>query len=96
MSHRDRQRRKAQLLGIVQQQRLDLSAARRDWLAATARYDHGWLTLVSLRRYLLLGSSAMAIWSARNPSFLMRWLRRGFGLWSTWRLIRNNLPRGNR
>lgn len=92
MSRREREQRKAELLGIIQQQRLDLSAGRRDWLAATARYDHGWLTLVSLRRYLLIGSSAMAIWTARNPSFLMRWLKRGFGAWSTWRLISRNLP----
>ncbi|MCU5771813.1 YqjK-like family protein [Erwiniaceae bacterium BAC15a-03b] len=96
MSQRERQQRKAELLGRVQQQRLDLSAARRDWLAHTARYDHGWLTLISLRRYLLLGSSALAIWTTRNTrrksGFLLRWARRGFGIWSTWRLIRKNLP----
>ena len=31
----ERQKRKAQLLGQIQQQRLDLSATRRDWLGAT-------------------------------------------------------------
>ncbi|WNN43831.1 MULTISPECIES: YqjK-like family protein [Winslowiella] len=92
MSRREREQRKAELLGIVQQQRLDLTAARRDWLTSTARYDSGWLTLVSMRRYLVIGSSALAIWSARNPSFLLRWAKRGFGAWSTWRLIRKNLP----
>ena len=30
----ERQKRKAQLLGQIQQQRLDLSATRRDWSAA--------------------------------------------------------------
>ncbi|MDU4169976.1 MAG: YqjK family protein, partial [Citrobacter freundii] len=38
----ERQQRKAQLLGQIQQQRLDLSATRRDWLEATEVYDRGW------------------------------------------------------
>ncbi len=95
MSARERQQRKAELLRIIQQQRLDLSAARRDWLEGTARYDRGWLAVVSARRWLLLGSSALAIWttkSKRRSGFLVSWLRRGFGIWSTWRLIRKNLP----
>ena len=32
----ERERRKAQLLSQIQQQRLDLSASRREWLEATA------------------------------------------------------------
>ena len=92
MSRTDREKRRADLLIAIQQQRLDLSAARRDWLFETARYDRGWMTLLSLRSYLAIGSSALAIWSVRNPNFLMRWAKRGLGLWSTWRLIKSNLP----
>ncbi|BDZ88219.1 hypothetical protein VEE68_26660 [Escherichia coli] len=33
----ERERRKAQLLSQIQQQRLDLSASRREWLEATGR-----------------------------------------------------------
>lgn len=33
----ERERRKAQLLSQIQQQRLDLSASRREWLEATER-----------------------------------------------------------
>lgn len=91
MSDREREKRKALLLSRIQQQRLDLSAGSRDWLEATAVYDRGWNTLVSLRSYALVASSVMAIWTVRHPSFLMRWARRGFGAWSAWRLIRNTV-----
>ncbi|WP_158780410.1 YqjK-like family protein [Pantoea sp. BAV 3049] len=90
---RERDERKAELLRQVQQQRLDLSADRNLWLERTARYDHGWLTLVGLRRYVAVGSGLMAIWSVRNPRFITRWAKRGFGVWSTWRVVRNYLPR---
>lgn len=92
MSRREREARKADLLRLIQQQRLDLSAGRRDWLYATDGFDRGWLQLVSLRRYLAVGSSLVALWSVRHPRRIGRWFRRGFGLWSTWRLIRNRLP----
>ncbi len=38
----ERQKRKAYLLSQIQQQRLDLSASRRDWVEATHRFDRGW------------------------------------------------------
>ncbi|WP_312239464.1 YqjK-like family protein [Pantoea sp.] len=91
MSRRQREARIHDLLNEVQQQRLDLSAAKRDWLLETAQYDRGWLTLLSLRRYFAIGSSALAIWSVRNPNFLMRWAKRGLGLWSTWRLVKSTI-----
>jgi hypothetical protein len=91
MSDCERDKRKALLLSRIQQQRLDLSAGKRDWLEATGAYDRGWLTIMSLRSYAIIASSVMAIWSVRHPSFLMRWGRRGFGAWSAWRLIRNTV-----
>ncbi len=92
MSRQEREARIHKLLNQIQQQRLDMSIARRDWLESTARYDRGWLKLVSYRRYLAIGSSALAIWSVRSPSRLLRWGKRGFGLWSTFRMIRSALP----
>ena len=38
----ERQKRKAYLLSQIQQQRLDLSASRRDWVEATHRFDRGY------------------------------------------------------
>ncbi|CAM6852882.1 Cell division protein FtsH [Enterobacter asburiae] len=84
----ERQKRKAYLLSQIQQQRLDLSASRRDWIDATRRFDRGWNTVLSLRSWALVGSSVMAIWSVRHPNMLIRWARRGFGAWSAWRLVK--------
>ena len=75
----------------IQQQRLELSACRRHWHEATAPLDRGWHTLLSLRSWLMVGSGLMAVWSVRHPHFLMRWTKRGLGLWSTWRLVRGIL-----
>ncbi|HEY3984329.1 YqjK-like family protein [Cedecea sp.] len=91
MSDAERAKRKAYLLSQVQQQRLDLSAARRDWLQVTSPYDRGWNTLLSLRTYAMIASSVLAIWTVKHPGRFMRWAKRGFGAWSTWRLIRNTL-----
>ncbi|QOV68256.1 YqjK-like family protein [Citrobacter sp. BDA59-3] len=92
MSHKaERLKRKALLLSQIQQQRLDLTAARRDWVDATGVYDRGWNTFLSLRSWALVGSSFMAVWSVRHPSVLMRWAKRGLGLWSVWRLIKSTL-----
>ena len=90
------QKRKAYLLSQIQQQRLDLSASHRDWVDATAIYDRGWKTLLSLRSWALVGSSIMAIWSVRHPSVFIRWGRRGFGAWSAYRLVKNTLRQQSR
>ena len=101
----ERERQKAQLLRQIQQQRLggtarptlmrqqgrEGRAARRHWHEATAPLDRGWHTLLSLRSWLMVGSGLMAVWSVRHPHFLMRWTKRGLGLWSTWRLVRGIL-----
>ena len=87
----ERQKRKAYLLSQIQQQRLDLSASRRDWIDATRRFDRGWNTFLSLRSWALVGSSVMAIWTVRHPNMLIRWARRGFGAWRAWRLVKATL-----
>lgn len=87
----DRDTRKAFLLRQIQQQRLDLSASRRDWLDVTRVYDRRWNKLVSLRSWAVVATSAMAVVSVRHPRFLVRWARRGFGAWSTWRMAKNLL-----
>ncbi len=87
----ERRKRKAYLLSQIQQQRLDLTACRRDWLDVTQSYDRRWNTFLSLRSWLMVGSSVMAIWSVRHPSMLVRMARRGFGVWSAWRLVKATL-----
>lgn len=90
-SKAERLKRKARLLSEIQQQRLDLTAGRRDWLEVTGTYDRGWNMLLSLRSWALIGSSAMAVWSIRHPSMLVRWGKRGLGIWSLWRLVKSTL-----
>ena len=90
-SKQQREQRKALLLRQIQQQRLDLIASRRDWLEATAPFDRGWLTLQHLRSWAVVGSGIMAVWSVRHPRFLLRWTKRGFGLWSAWRMAKRLL-----
>ena len=80
----ERERQKALLLRLIQQQRLDLSASHRHWLEATAPIDRGWNTLLNLRSWAMVGSGLVAIWSVRHPRFLMRWAKRSLGIWSTW------------
>ena len=87
----ERERQKTQLLRQIQQQRLDLSATRRDWLEATEVYDRGWKTLLNLRGWVLVGSSIMAVRTIRNPNLLVRWAKRGFIVWSIWRLVKSTI-----
>ncbi|VYT63788.1 membrane protein [Metakosakonia massiliensis] len=90
-SKAERLKRKAQLLSDIQQQRLDLTATRRDWLEATGAYDRGWNTFLSLRSWALVGSSVMALWTIKNPNVLIRWGKRGLGVWSVWRLVKSTI-----
>ena len=90
-SRSERQREKAFLLSQIQQQRIDLSASTRDWLEVTHAYDRGWNTFLSLRSWALVASSIMAVRAVRHPNMLIRWARRGFGIWSAWRLVKSTI-----
>lgn len=75
---------KAELIRRVHQQRRDLRAASSQWLDATERFDHGWL---SLRRLILLGGGVLAFRAVRKPRRMLRWVQRTFGLLSAVRLV---------
>ncbi|WP_213990847.1 YqjK-like family protein [Sodalis sp. dw_96] len=82
---------KAELLRRIQQQRLDLSMQKREWTYATSRYDRGWIRLVHLRKYLIAGSSLLALYNIRHPSRIIRWTKRAIGILGTLKLIRSTL-----
>ncbi len=67
-NRKEREARKAYLLSQIQQQRLDLSAGRRDWLELTQVYDRKWAMLLSLRTWALAGSGVFAVWGLRQPN----------------------------
>ncbi|HEY0208778.1 YqjK-like family protein [Acerihabitans sp.] len=91
MSGRNAKLTKTQLLRRIHQQRLDLGAEKRAWYFATDRYDRGWNTLLSLRKYLIAGSSVLALYNIRHPSRFIRWTKRALGIMGTLKLIRSTL-----
>lgn len=88
MSIPNRAIEKVRLLRQIEHQRAELSEAGSDWLDATAKIDRGWVKIVDMRKYLVVGSSLVAVYGIRHPSSIVRWSRRAFGIWGTVRLLR--------
>ncbi|MBT0724175.1 hypothetical protein HH682_06935 [Rosenbergiella sp. S61] len=93
MSRREREARKQELLTTIQTQRMDLISCQQQWLVATSRYDQLWSAAYAARRYFAMGGGVLALWVARKPKTLGRLVKRGFGLWSSWRMIKKMIPR---
>ncbi len=89
MNHRQLAQEKAILLRQIEQQRLDLANSTAHWIEVTAPYDSGWAKIVSMRKYLMVGSSLVALYGIRHPSKIVRWSRRAVSLWGAIRLFRN-------
>ncbi|AGB84243.1 Uncharacterised protein [Serratia rubidaea] len=85
--------RKQQLINRIEQQRADLGDNAAQWLDKTEHIDRGYQTLFGMRKYLLLGSGAVALYGMRHPGKLIRWSRRAFSAWGTVRLLRKTLSR---
>jgi len=91
MSIPNRAIEKVRLLRKIENQRAELSQASADWLDATAKIDRGWVKIVDMRKYLVVGSSLLAVYGIRHPSAVVRWSRRAFGIWGTVRLFRKTM-----
>ncbi len=89
MNHRQLAQEKAILLRQIEQQRLDLANSTAHWIEVTAPYDSGWAKIVSMRKYLMVGSSLVALYGIRHPSKIVRWSRRAVSVWGSIRLFRN-------
>lgn len=90
MNKAERELRKAMLITQVHQQRLDSGRADATGLRRPA-LTIALYTLLGLRSWLLVGSSIGAIWTIKNPNFLLRWGKRGFAAWSAWKLLKNTM-----
>lgn len=88
MSIPNRAIEKVRIMRKIERQRQELSRAGDDWLDATAKIDRGWVKLVDMRKYLVVGSSLIAVYGIRHSSVIVRWSRRAFGIWGTVRLFR--------
>lgn len=93
MNTPDRVIEKMKLLRKIDRQRAELAVGRVEWLEATAKVDRGWVKFVDMRKYLVLGSSVLAIYGIRHPSSIVRWSRRAFGIWGTVQLFRRNFKK---
>ncbi len=82
---------KARLIRKIERERADLAIAADEWLVSTTKLDQVWLKVVDARKYLVIASSAAAIYSIRHPSRLIRWSKRALSIWGTVRLFRKTL-----
>jgi YqjK-like protein len=89
LNRRQLAQEKAVLLHEIQQQRLDLTNSAAHWIEITAPFDRGWAQIVGMRKYLMVGSSLLALYSIRHPSKLIRWSHRAVSVWGTIRLLHN-------
>ncbi|WFF43281.1 hypothetical protein EVC62_18295 [Salinicola endophyticus] len=76
MSERSHRQRIEALEHEILQQRLEMTAAMREWRDATAPIDNAWDKLMSWRVPLMAAGSLFALRSARKPRATGRMLRR--------------------
>ncbi|MBT0726087.1 YqjK-like family protein [Rosenbergiella australiborealis] len=93
MNRHQREARKQELLTTIQTQRMDLASCQQQWIVATSRYDQIWSAAYAARRYFAIGGSLLTLWVARRPKTLGKLVKKGFGLWSSWRMIKKLIPR---
>lgn len=91
MNRQQREQEKNKLLYVIEQQRQDLADHNARWRQVVTSYDRGWLKVVSMRKYLLIGSSLLVLYAVRHPRFIFRWSKRTIGTWGAIRLLRRSL-----
>lgn len=83
------QRRKAQLLQLIEAERGELQLQAQEWQQLTAPIDHAWYAVMRYRP-LVLGAAAavLAIGGLRKPLRILRWSRQALSLWSSYQLFK--------
>ncbi|PPI88506.1 hypothetical protein CRV09_02300 [Candidatus Pantoea edessiphila] len=88
---RYQQRKKALNLicSKISDQRLDLSNLKNELNIKTVNYDNCWFNFINIKKYLLIGSIVLAIWSIRIHKLksLFRLVRLSLGFWKAYRAI---------
>lgn len=90
MTSRSRQQQIDELEHEILQQRLDMTAAMREWRDATAPIDNAWSKLMSWRAPLLAVGSLLAFRGARKPRSTGRLFKRaltGFMMYNRGRAL---------
>jgi hypothetical protein len=88
LSRRQLAEKKETLLREIQQQRRDLASAAADWINVMAPYDRRWAQIVGMRKYLMMGSSLVALYGMRHPGKFIHWSRRAVSAWGLMQLLR--------
>lgn len=83
------QRRKTQLLQLIETERDGLQLQAREWRQLTAPLDQVWYAVMRYRP-LVLGAAAgaLAIAGLRKPLRILRWSRQALSLWSSYQLFK--------
>lgn len=85
------QRRKTQLLHLIESERNQLQLQSQKWQQLTAPIDHSWYAIMRYRP-IVLGATAgiIAIVGLRKPLRILRWSRRALSLWSSYQLFKQS------
>ena len=85
--------RRTNLVARAATERAELSQALARWRNALAVADRGWVAVRYIRNHaaLLVGVAAFLV--PLRPLRVARWLRRGWLVWSTARVVKRILPR---
>ncbi|WP_099142688.1 YqjK-like family protein [Xenorhabdus kozodoii] len=89
--YQQRKWRKQQLLKEIQQQRQQLAAYGRNWLAVIQPYDKGWQALSAFKPYIAVGSGLVLLYGLRHPKPFYRWSRRIINILGIMKMVRNTL-----
>ncbi|MBW6392292.1 YqjK family protein [Billgrantia antri] len=71
-----RSQRKAELVAIIEQQRIDILVAAERWQRTSVSLDAGWQRLKRYRALAYLAGGALLVSGARHPDSLMRMMKR--------------------
>jgi hypothetical protein len=83
--------RKSRLISDIEQQRIQLSASKKEWLQATAPYDRAWQTLMTFRPIVIAATGLISIFTLKHPNRFISLSKKAIATWGLIRTLRNSL-----
>ncbi|MBP6122506.1 MULTISPECIES: YqjK-like family protein [Providencia] len=81
--------RKQRLVSQIEQQRIDLSAASRDWLQATSTFDKAWQTVVTFKPIFIAATGLISIYTLKSPKRIFSLGKKALATWSLVRTLQS-------
>ncbi|MBK4775738.1 hypothetical protein CRV11_02335 [Candidatus Pantoea edessiphila] len=75
----------------INKQRMNLLELKRKWITVMSKYDNYWNSLMSIKKYLLIGSSILLIFCTRFHTFnlIIRSIKFGYlGIYIIYKIVR--------